>query len=140
MAAMAKAADAPVISAERMMPATNPAEGAAALETLLRNAASASTVQLSLRPLPARLDGLAMTRIEARGTEDRLRAFAETAEGPASPLRFTTWSIASDGAGGLVLKADAAAPWTHAATEEATPLPEADPAPRAPARTLVAVN
>jgi hypothetical protein len=133
-------AHAPAVAATRTMPATNAADGQAMLAKQLGDAAAAAGVRLSVTPLAARLDGLATARIEAHGPEDRLRAFAEAAENDTSPLRFTHWSIAGDGAGALLLKAEAAAPWKTTAPNTATRLPEADPAPRAPIRTLFAVD
>jgi hypothetical protein len=133
------AVQAPAVIAERRLPAATAVDGQAMLAKLLGDAASTAGVRLSLSPLAPRLDGLVSTRIEARGAEDRLRAFAGAAEAPSSPLRFVSWSIAGDGVGALALKAEAAAPWRSAAAG-ATLLAEADPAPPAPARTLFAVD
>lgn len=130
----------PAVTATDRLPARDALAAQAALAKRLGDAASAAGVRLSLSPLPPKLDGLASARIEAHGPEDRLRAFAEAAEAPPSPLRFVAWSIASDGAGGLMLKGEAAAPWRSPPSPDATRLPEADPAPRAPARTLFTID
>jgi hypothetical protein len=133
-------AQSPGVVASSQMPATTATDAQAMLAKQLGDAASAAAVKLSLSPLASRLDGLATARIEAHGAEDRLRAFAEAVEAPTSPLRFVTWSIAGDGAGALLLKAEVAAPWHSPSSAGATRLPEADPAQRGPARTLFAVD
>jgi hypothetical protein len=129
----------PAVSAALRLPAATAGDAQSMLAKQLGDAASASGVRLSLTPLASRLDGLVSVRIEAHGPEDRLRAFAEAVEAETSPLRFVTWSIAADGTGALQLKAEAAAPWRSAAAGT-TLLEQADPAPRAPARTLFAVD
>ncbi len=130
----------PGVTASRSLPDTDVAAAQSALAKRIGDAASSAGVKLSLTPRPPALDGLVSARIEAHGPEDRLRAFAQAAEAPPSPLRFTSWSIAGDGGGMLVLKAEAAAPWHAQTAATATRLAEADPAPRAPERTLFAVD
>lgn len=130
----------PAVTAPRQLPATSEAEAQRSLARLTGDAAAQSAVRLSLAPLPQRLDGLALARIEAHGAEDKLRAFIDEIEAPTSPLRLTSWSISGDGAGGLRLIAEVAAPWRLAARAGAIPLDAAPAAPRAPLRTLFAVD
>lgn len=138
-AAAPTATQAPAVTAALRLPATTAGDAQPLLAKQLGDAASAAGVRLSLAPLAPRLDGLVSVRIEAHGPEDRLRAFAEAAEAATSPLRFVTWSITADGAGVLQLKAEAVAPWRGTAPGT-TQLEQADAAPRAPARTLFAVD
>jgi hypothetical protein len=128
------------VTAPRLLPARTGQEAQGMLARALGDAASAAGVRLSLSPIPPRLDGLASTRIEALGTEDKLRAFADAAEAPPSPLRLVSWSITGDGTGGLRLSAEAAAAWQSRGGAGAVRLGDAAPAPRSLARTLFAVD
>ena len=130
----------PSVSATDTLPATDAAEAQRRLARRLGDFASAAGVRLSLSPLASGLDGLVSVRLEARGSEDRLHAFALAAEAPPSPLRFTSWGIASDGAGALRLAADISAPWRTNPAPDAVRLIEAPAAGRSPARTLFATD
>ena len=130
----------PAVVAARSLPTASDGAARPMVAKLLGDAAAAAGVRLSLTPVAPRLEGLTVTRIEAHGDEERLRAFALAVEGPGSPLRLVSWSIDSDGTGSLRLTAEAAAPRRSPARADAVQLGDAPPAPPSPARTLFAID
>jgi hypothetical protein len=130
----------PSVASDTVLPAGTEAGARILLAKRLGDAASSAGLRLTLTPIPARLEGLTQARLEARGAEDRLRAFVQAAEAPPSPLRLSSWMIAPDGAGALRLTAEIAAPWGGSPAPDALRLADVPPAGPSPARTLFALE
>jgi hypothetical protein len=93
------------------LPARPGISSASVLAALVADRGSAAGLRLSVRPLDLMIaPGFAAVDVDARGSEEALRALARAIEGDRPAVRLIRWSIRPAGDGLLRLEARAVAP------------------------------